>query len=198
MSIKTATTLLALLLLSTTLWANDTLPAPKKSKLIPHYLKTQFAGNIGLVSIGAGYSLAHAHLLTEALYGYVPASVSKGNRIHTITLKNTYAILKPGAKKHHVTPLIGLTASLETGNNSFVRLPEQFPEDYYVSNAFHFTGFVGVKHRIKLSHCKMFEALEYYYEIGGVATHLWYKILSPEVKWRSVTSSALGINFYLH
>lgn len=195
MKLVAASILLSLVI--SPVFANDTLPKSKLHKFIPHYFKTQFAGNIGLISIGAGYRLAHDHLLTEALYGYVPASVSQGNRIHTITIKNTYAILKPKAKKHHITPLVGLTASVETGNNSFVRLPEQFPENYYSTNAFHFTGFVGAKHHIKLNSSKVFKAIEYYYEIGSVDTHLWYKILSPEVKWRQVGSSALGVNFYL-
>lgn len=44
---------------------------------VPDYVKTQFAGNIGLISVGAGYQLFNKVVYTELLYGFVPKAVSK-------------------------------------------------------------------------------------------------------------------------
>ena len=60
---------------------------------VPDYVKIQFAGNIGLISVGIGYDFFDSIWLSELLYGFVPASVSEAKQIHLITFKNTFPIL---------------------------------------------------------------------------------------------------------
>ena len=38
-------------------YAQETISVKEKSWYVPDYVKTQFAGNIGLISVGAGYQL---------------------------------------------------------------------------------------------------------------------------------------------
>ena len=90
----------------------------EKSWYVPDYVKTQFAGNIGLVSLGAGYQLFNKVLYTELLYGYVPEAKSDADRIHLITLKNTFPIYrKKLGNDFIITPIAGFTTSYEIGTN---------------------------------------------------------------------------------
>ncbi len=137
-------TLLAILV-SVNVFSSDTTLIKNKPWYIPDYVKIQFAGNVGFLSIGTGYQLLNNLLYSEILYGYVPSSISKAKRINTVTIKNTIPIWNRKIKNITLSPIAGFTASYETGNNSFFKLPDRYPKSYYCSNAFHFTVFAGVK-----------------------------------------------------
>lgn len=184
------------ILVFTNAFANDTTFIKAKGWYIPDYAKVQFAGNIGLLSVGFGYQFINNRLYSEILYGYVPASISKAEKIHTITLKNTFPILKKEIKAITLSPITGFTASFETGNNSFLKLPDKYPKGYYSTNAFHFTLFIGAKIYKDIINPKIINGIDFYFEVGTVDTYLWYAILSKEVKINQILSSAIGINLY--
>ena len=116
------------ILVFTNVFASDTTLIKPKAWYIPDYAKVQFAGNIGLLSVGFGYQFLNNRLYSEILYGYVPASISKAEKIHTITLKNTFPIINKKIKAITISPITGFTASFETGNNSFLILPDKYPK----------------------------------------------------------------------
>ena len=184
------------ILVFTNVFANDTTLIKAKDRYIPDYVKAQFAGNIGLLSVGFGYQFLNNRLYSEILYGYVPASISKAERIHTITLKNTFSILNKEIKLITLSPITGFTASFETGNNSFLKLPDKYPKGYYSTNAFHFTFFIGAKVHKNFINSKIIKGADLYFELGSVDTYIWYKILSKEVKINQIFSSAVGVNLY--
>ena len=177
-------------------YSTDTYKINQKKWYIPDYAKLQFAGNIGLLSTGVGYKIFSEHLYSDFIYGYVPSSISK-SEIHIITQKNTFLIFNKNIKKFTLTPIIGHTISFETGNNSFLILPNKYPKDYYSTNAFHFTFFVGGKLHKDFNKQLKFEGLDFYVELGTVDIYLWYKILSKEVRINNIFSTAIGINIYL-
>jgi hypothetical protein len=184
------------ILVFTNVFANDTTLIKEKGWYVPDYAKVQFAGNIGLLSVGFGYQFLNNHLYSELLYGYVPASVSKAEVIHTITIKNTFSILNKEIKAITLSPIAGFTASFETGNNSFLKLPDKYPSGYYGTNAFHFTLFIGAKVHRNFINQKIMRGVDLYFELGTVDNYLWYAILSKEVKINKIISSAIGINLY--
>ncbi len=51
-------------------FAQDKDSIQDKSWYTPDYVKMQFAGNIGFLSVGAGYQLFNDLLYTELLYGF--------------------------------------------------------------------------------------------------------------------------------
>jgi hypothetical protein len=168
-----------------------------KSWYVPDYVKVQFAGNIGLVSVGAGYQLFNKVLYTELLYGFVPESVSKSDEIHLITIKNTFPIFrKELGKNFTISPIAGFATTYEIGANSFTTLPSIYPEGYYVPNAFHFTLFGGAMVHKDFKDSKMIKGADFYFEVGTVETYLWYVITSKEVSTSDVFSTSIGINFY--
>jgi len=188
-------TLFAILFL-TNVFANDTTLIKVKGWYVPDYTKVQFAGNIGLLSVGFGYQFLNNHLYSELLYGYVPASVSKAEKIHTITVKNTFPIFNKKINKITLSPITGFTASFETGNNSFLKLPDKYPSGYYGTNAFHFSLFIGAKAHKNFINQKIMRGVDLYFELGTVDTYIWYAVLSKEVKINQIFSSAIGINLY--
>ncbi len=179
-------------------FAQDTalIKTKKRAWYLPDYAKIQFAGNIGFLSAGIGHQFLNKHLYSELIYGYVPASISKAEKIHIITIKNTFPIWSKKIKEVTLSPITGFTTSFETGNNSFLKLPDKYPKGYYVTNAFHLTLFIGAKVHKDFMNSKIIKGADLYFELGTVETYLWYGIISTEVKVNKIFSSAIGINLY--
>lgn len=189
--------LVLFLLIFSKTFGQDTNSDKKDAWYVPDYVKVQFAGNIGFVSLGAGYQIFNKVLYSELLYGYVPEAVSKTDRIHLITIKNTFPIYrKKIGEDLTITPIAGLTTSYQIGTNSFTTLPEIYPEGYYVPNAFHFTLFAGGLIHKDFKKKSIFSGVDFYAEVGTVETYLWYTITSKEVGLNDTFSASFGFNFY--
>jgi hypothetical protein len=198
MKIKNILSAFIILLFFTKLYAQGPHLVKDKAWYIPDYVKMQFAGNIGVVSVGAGYQLFDKVLYSELLYGYVPESVSKADKIHLITIKNTFPVFrKEIAKNLTITPIAGFTTTIDIGTTTFTTLPSKYPDDYYVPTAFHFTLFGGVMIHKDFINSKMTNGVDFYVEMGTVETYLWYGITSKEVGLSDIFSTSIGINFYL-
>lgn len=196
MKIRIISTLFIALFFFSSAFAQDSTLIKDKDWYIPDYAKVQFAGNIGFFSLGIGYKFFNNHLYSELLYGYVPVSISKAEQIHTITIKNTFPFFTKKFNTIAVSPITGFTASFETGNNSFLILPDKYPQGYYSTNAFHFTFFIGAKVHKNFTNQKIIKGADFYFELGTVDTYFWYSIISKEVKINKIFSSAIGINLY--
>ncbi|MCL7763463.1 hypothetical protein MPF19_08565 [Polaribacter sp. Z014] len=197
MKIKNVLIVSLVFLVFTKLNAQEANLSKEKSWYVPDYVKMQFGGNIGLVSVGAGYQLFNKVLYSELLYGYVPSSVSKADRIHLITIKNTFPIFRKEIGKNlTITPIAGFTTTYDIGTMSFTTLPGIYPEGYYVPNAFHFTLYGGGLIHKDFKKSKIIKGLDFYIEIGTVETYLWYTITSKDVGVNDVFSADVGVNFY--
>lgn len=186
-----------LLLFVNNFYAQEAISVKEKSWYVPDYVKTQFAGNIGLVSVGAGYQLFNKKLYSELLYGFVPEFASRADNIHLITIKNTFPIFRKEIGKNlTIAPIAGFTTTLDIGTNSFTTLPSKYPEGYYVPTAVHFTFFAGALVHKDFKEPKIFKGVDFYLEFGTVETYLWYAITSKEVSVFDVFSADVGVNFY--
>lgn len=168
---------------------------PAKKWYQPQFATTQFAGNIGFLSVGIGTQFFKGKLQTSFMYGYVPKSVGKVE-IHTILLKNACILNHRTGYNLDFSSYIGHTFSFETGNNSFVKLPEKYPKGYYSSNAFHFTFFIGGKVHKDVNTFNTIHGIDLFTEMGSVDTYLWYWINSKEVHLPDILSMAIGMNVY--
>src|SRR5687767_6566016 len=65
---------------------------------LPDHAVAQFAGNIGLISAGVGYSYFKDKVQSDIVYGYVPA-FEKASDVHILTVKTAYRV-KPIALKN--------------------------------------------------------------------------------------------------
>ena len=178
-------------------YAQETILVKEKSWYVPDYVKAQFAGNIGLVSVGAGYQLFDKVLYTELIYGFVPKSASKADNIHLITIKNTFPLYRKKIGENlTITPIAGIATTLDIGTNSFTTLPSKYPEGYYFPTAVHFTLFGGALVHKDFKKPKIFKGVDFYLEFGTVETYLWYALATKEVNLIDVFSADIGVNFY--
>ncbi|SDR86233.1 hypothetical protein SAMN05216503_1193 [Polaribacter sp. KT25b] len=197
MKIRKIFTLPILLLFFNNSFAQEAVSVKEKSWYVPDYVKAQFAGNIGLVSVGAGYQLFNRVLYTELLYGFVPKFASRADNIHLITIKNTFPIYRKEIGKNlTITPIAGFATTLDIGTNTFTTLPSKYPDGYYVPTAVHFTLFGGALVHKDFKKPKLFKGVDFYLEFGTVETYLWYALTLKEVSVLDVFSADIGVNFY--
>lgn len=168
----------------------------EKTNYLPDYIKLQFAGNIGFLSGGIGYQFFNQALYIEVLYGHVPKSISKSDKIRTISLKNTVPLywLNKGATS--ISPIAGFTISMESGNVSFIQLPDIYPKGYYSPNGIYSTVYLGAMVHQDFNSKRFPRGLDFYMELGTVDAYLWYKLNERSVPLRDILSSSIGINFY--
>lgn len=186
--------ILVFVLISNIVYSSDTIPVQKKW-FVPDYYKIQFAGNIGFISIGTGYEIFNNCLQSDILFGYVPESIGN-TTVYTITQKNTFLIHNLKLNNNfEISPIIGFAISYETGNNSWLFLPDKYPDGYYSTNAFHFPLFAGAKIKKTFSKDSKIKSIEFNAEVGTIGTYLYYSIINSVIKCNEITSLALVFTF---
>jgi hypothetical protein len=162
----------------------------------PDYFKIQYAGNIGFMSLGLGYDWWREIAQSDLLYGYVP--VNHGNAtIHTFTIKNTFRLYEfKILNKYNLSPTFGFSVSLEPGENSYMRIPNRYPEGYYTSNSFYACLNAGIKSHLVFKYERRFSAMDLYFEINTLADYAYYNIVAQEDRSNKIFSIALGVNMF--
>jgi hypothetical protein len=162
----------------------------------PDYIKTQYAGNIGFISFGAGYYWWKQKAQSDFLYGYVPQF--KGNAtIHTFTIKNTFRLHEFNIKnKYNLSPTIGFTVSFEPGENSYLRIPDRIPDGYYVTNSIYGCVNLGLKSIFTPKKEHFFSAVEPYFELNTLVDYLFYNIKAQQYWEDEIWSFSVGFNLH--
>lgn len=148
--------------------------------LLPVYIKTQFAGDIGLISVGVGKSLFNDKLETDLFFGYLPKSIG-GDRIFTSAIKVSYLPFREiPIQKICFNPLsTGLQLGYTFGDEYFAFEPRnQYPKSYYgFSTALHLYYFVGG--RVSYLINEKIPEMEFYYEVGSNVEYIISYIQNP-------------------
>lgn len=111
----------------------------------PDYVNLQYAGNLGLASVGVGYISKNEKHHLGINYGYLPEFVNSV-KVHTFTLKGAFQFKKHKlSEKASMNAYIGSHLLYSSTSNTFVKLPSYYPSDYYFTNAIHLAPFLGVK-----------------------------------------------------
>ncbi|PSR56900.1 hypothetical protein AHMF7605_27085 [Adhaeribacter arboris] len=117
----------------------------KRKWYLPDHTVVQFAGNIGFLAVGPGYSLAQDKINLDILYGYTP-SFEAETSIHTLTGKFIYSPWQNRIKPGYIwEPLkFGAGVSYSLGSQFYTTLPRHYPDGYYFwPTSFRLTPFVG-------------------------------------------------------
>src|SRR5678815_5088279 len=112
-------------IVSTNLQAQDSHTTNTDRKwYLPDHAVAQFAGNIGLVSAGIGYSYLNDKVQTDILYGYLP-SFEAETSVHILTAKNAYhPFMVDLGNSYLLEPLrLGVGISYSAGSQFFTSLP---------------------------------------------------------------------------
>lgn len=165
--------------------------------LMPNRVKTQVAGNIGVVSAGFGKEFLNGRLNSSLIIGYVPKFVGK-TEIVTFSQKNTFRgrNFETVALKQFY-PTVGFSINMESGNNSFLILPDRYPKGYYSTNAITFGLFSGIVYQGKVWEGSKIERLEYFAEVGTLAMYVYYSMESKKYFNPDIFSLAIGVNINL-
>lgn len=165
----------------------------ERSRLLPDYVKVQYAGGIGFTSIGLGYQSRNDRLEGDFYYGYVPKSVG-GVYIHALSSKLTWhALKKVDVKSLEVRPLsAGILVSYTFGKQYFLFWPENYPYSYYdFPTALHMGVFVGGRVDKPLKRGKK---VGLYYELGSNDRELSsYLSNRKSIRVTEILNLALGI-----
>lgn len=147
----------------------------------PYYVKAQFAGDIGLVSIGAGRSFFKDKLETDVFLGYLPEKVG-GDRIITAAIKATYIPVKAiQIKSLDWQPLrTGLQLAHTFGEEYFTFEPhDKYPKSYYgFSTAVHLYYFIGGQ--VNLGRIEKLSRFGIYYEVGSNVEYIVSYVQNPK------------------
>lgn len=157
--------IVTIFMLLTTAFSTRAQDSTRRPKFLPDHLKVQFAGGIGFLSVGAGYSNKKDKLEGDLWYGYVPESVG-GVEIHSASVKVTWHPVKKAEwRSYEMRPLsVGLLVSYTFGKQYFLFSPKNYPYSYYnFPTALHGGGFIGGRIDKKLKGGKK---LGIYYELG--------------------------------
>ncbi len=175
---------------------DSTYTEPKAS---PYYLKAQFAGGIGFVSLGLGRHIVQDRLEADLFIGYLPESIG-GDRIVTSAIKATYIAVEPyQIRSVEWQPLrTGLQLSYTFGDEYFVREPEdKYPKSYYgFSTALHLNLLLGGQVSINKPHkLNRFAA---YYEFGSNTEYIVSYIQNPKyLSHLKIFNLAFGVRMKL-
>jgi hypothetical protein len=159
------------------------------------YIKTQYAGNLGLVSAGIGKEFSKVFSM-DLSYGYLPKFIN-GARVHTFSAKTAFLIKRFTIAG--IEPAIHLGASINYAitQNTFLRYPAYYPEGYYLPNALHLCPFIRVGAGIPRKD-KKYDKISIYSEIGTVEYEIYNAIRDKGVKFYEIWNICLGLSFHFH
>jgi len=98
-------------------------------KLAPSTMQVQYAGNLGLASLGIGKTFAKGKIVSYIIYGYLPKQIN-GVEVQTLALKTTRQLKKIDWHGNFTT-YTGLDLICGFTHNSYIYFPKYFPKSYY-------------------------------------------------------------------
>lgn len=173
------------------------------NKLIPQYVKMQYAGSIGLFSIGTGWDYGkHNRWETEMLFGFLPKYEDESAKI-TFTLRQSFIPWTLPIRNTHwsIEPLTcGLFVNTVFDNRFWMHEPGRYPNGYYnFSTKMRFHIFLGQQITFDLSriHRAYHRAISFYYQISTCDLYVASAWNNGYLHPSDYLSLAFGIKFRL-
>jgi hypothetical protein len=164
---------------------------------IPDFVRLQYAGQAGMLSIGSGYSWWHRHAEASVNYGYVPLLVAD-RRVHVLSERNA---LSPGSVRLGETfalePIVaGATANVTLGNRYQLFLPKA-QRDYYWPDALYFWFFAGPRLAYLPARPAPIRGIGAQIEVGTINQYLRSYRNNRDVELGDILSLSLSAQIYL-
>lgn len=167
--------------------------------LIPTQTVIQYAGNMGLLSAGAGWDYGkRGQWETHLLLGVLPKYQSDRTKM-TMTLKENYipwSISLP--KNWQIEPLTcGLYFNTVFGSEFWSREPDRYPKDYYplLKTKLRANIFVGQRITSIIPHNKrkFLKSLTAFYEVSTCDLYVRAMFQDKRVKLHDILGLSLGL-----
>lgn len=166
-------------------------------RLIPSQATLQYAGSIGLMSVGVGWHYGkNDHWETDLLVGFVPRYHTEG--VHTtFTIKERYVPWHCRlSRRWTLQPLTaGIFFNTISGDDFWKNLPDRYPKHYYgFSTKIRSNVFLGQRLRYHIPRNKrlLHQAVSIYYEISTCDLYIVSKATNKSYPWRQTLSLAFG------
>jgi len=171
----------------------------QETKPSPYHVKIQFAGNLGLFSVGAGRTFLQDKIETDLFFGYLPEKIG-GDRIFTTALKATYVPVRTfPLKSLNWQPLrTGLQLGYTFGDEYFAFEPrDKYPKSYYgFSTALHLYYFLGGQ--VDFARIEKLNKFGVYYEVGSNVEYIVSYVQNPTyLSPAKIFNLALGVRMKL-
>ena len=167
--------------------------------LLPDYVKLQYAGGIGFISVGVGYTFFKNRLDVTMFYGYVPKSFSIED-LHSISLQLTAKFLRYKVNDNiEILPLnIGWYAHHTFGSEFWITLPDKYTKGYYWWSPGRNAGiFVGGEVKTKLFASKSpASGTAFYIRIGSRGLYIASKAGNSSIPLTDIIELGFGVAIY--
>jgi|SRR5690554_1175067 len=184
------TCLLVFFLIYTAIGSEKSKTDPEK-KQKSFYGKMQYAGNLGLLSVGAGRLFLNNKLSVDMSYGYLPKWVN-GVRVSTFALKGAFHFWEKSFSKMRLNGFTGLSLNCGFTNNTFIILPEYYPDGYYLPNGIRIAPFVGTGLINNNPESRFFGA-GFYTELGTVDYMICYALKNKSITLFEIWNLCFGM-----
>jgi len=167
-------------------------------RFLPDYMKLQYAGGIGFLSLGAGYTFINQRLDISLFYGYVPKGMSI-HSLHSISIQLTAKFLKYKVKNVEILPLnFGWYAHHTFGNEFWVRLPDKYTKGYYWWSPGRTAGiFLGGEIKTRLLGQKTpASGTAFYVRLGSRGLYIASKFGNATIPLKDIFELGFGIAVY--
>lgn len=171
--------------------------------LVPTQFVAQYAGNMGLMSLGLGWDYGrHRQWETHLLFGYIPRYHSTRAKV-TMTVKENY--IPWGKYLRHgwfFEPLeCGLYVNTVFGHEFWGNQPQRYPDKYYAyfSTCARVNAFVGqrITYIIPYNKRKHVKSLTAFYEVSICDLYVRTKIQDKHVSWGDILCLSVGLKMQI-
>lgn len=170
--------------------------------LIPTHAKLQFAGNMGLLSLGTGWDYGKRNQWeTDVFFGVLPKYQSKRTKL-TFTLKQNYMPWSIDlGRQFSVEPLAcGMYLNTVFGDEFWVHEPDRYPKGYYgFSSKIRTHVFLGQRITYDIDPRRRYTAksITFFYEISTCDLYLISAFTNKYLKAKDYLSLSFGIKMQL-
>lgn len=172
-------------------------------KLIPDYQKIQFAGSMGLLSVGTGWEYGHSHWETDILFGILPKY--EDTRAKAIfTLKQNYIPWGIRFKENTwvIEPLTtGLYFTTLLDNRFWIKEPHKYPQGYYpfFETRVRLNVFLGQRLVYNFTSEKWRgKSITLFYEFSSNDLFLTSAFKNHEIRVKDILSLSFGVKLKLY
>lgn len=175
------------------------------SYLIPRNISVQYAGNIGMVSVGTGWTYGRRRRWeTDMMIGYLPKFDSRYAKM-TMTLKESFmpwTVALDRGDRWRLTPLTcGLFLNTVFGEDFWAHEPSRYPDSYYgFSTKLRASIYLGqqVTVRIPTKMSVYFRSVSLYYELSACDIYIVSAVTNRYLKLHDILSLGMGVrlNFF--
>ena len=171
--------------------------------LIPTHSKLQFAGNMGLLSVGFGWDYGKRNQWeTDLLFGFIP-KYSSSKAKATFTVKQNYIpwSLQIKESRFSAEPLTcGIYLNTVFGEEFWVSEPDRYPEGYYgFSSKVRIHAFLGQRITYDIDPKRRFTAktITLFYELSTCDLYLISAVTNRYLRPRDYLALSFGVKLQL-